>query len=126
MAGEPALPEVLLLTQVLADPATEIEELVLDLPQHLVEPAMPLPFVEPLGVEDPHQADDGVQLVDGAVGDDARRVLGDPLAADQGGLALVAGASVDARDADRHGASSLVWSTVFYLNAEGRSGMIDG
>src|SRR5438309_3448213 len=38
--------------------AAEIEELVLDLPQHLVEPAMPLPFVEPLGVEDPHQAED--------------------------------------------------------------------
>ena len=86
---------------------------------------MPLALVEPLGVEDPHEADDGVQLVDRAVGHDARRVLRDPLAADQRGLALVAGASVDARDADRHGAPPLTLLTVFYLNAAGRSGMIE-
>src|SRR5215831_12128863 len=85
--------------------AAQIEELVLDLSQDLVEPAVPLALVEPLGVEDAHQADDGVQLVDGAVRYDARRVLRDPLAADQRGLALVARAGVDARDADRHGAS---------------------
>jgi len=64
---------------------------------------VPLALGEPLGVEDPHESDDRVQLVERAVGDDARRILRDALAADQGGLALVAGASVDARDADRHG-----------------------
>src|SRR3989449_596190 len=83
--------------------AAEVEELVLDLSQDFVEPAVPFALGEPLGVEDPHEPDDGVQLVDRAVGDDARRVLRDALAADQGGLALVAGARVDARDADRHG-----------------------
>ena len=57
---------------------------------------------EALGVEDPRQADRRVQLVDGPVGDDPRRVLGDALAADQGGLALVAGSRVHARDADGH------------------------
>ena len=105
--------------------APQVEELVLDLSQHFVEPAVALALVEPLGVEHAHQADDGVELVDRAVGHDARRVLRDPLAADQGGLALVAGASVDARDADGHGASLPCQSAVFYLNAAGRSGMID-
>src|SRR5438445_790032 len=83
--------------------AAEVEELVLDLPEDFVEPAVALTLADPLGVEDPHQADDRVQLIDRAVGDDARRVLRDSLPADQGGLALVAGPGVHARDADRHG-----------------------
>src|SRR5438309_10952174 len=52
--------------------AAEIEELVLDLPQDLVKPAMSLPLDEPLGVDDAHQADNGVERVDGAGGAGAR------------------------------------------------------
>ena len=72
--------------------------------------------------EGPGVAEHGVQLVDRAVSRDARGVFGDPLAANQRGLALVARAGVDARDADRHGA---FLPPVFYLNAPGRSGMIE-
>src|SRR5206468_2163587 len=83
--------------------AAEVEELVLDLPEDFVEPAVALALADPLGVEDPHQADDRVQLIDRAVGDDARRVLRDSLPADPGGLAMVAGPGVHARDVDRYG-----------------------
>src|SRR5262249_36593253 len=51
--------------------APEVEQLVLDLPEDLVEPAVPLALADALRVEHPGQADDGVQLVDRAIGDDA-------------------------------------------------------
>src|SRR5213078_2300361 len=83
--------------------AAEVEQLVLDSPQHLVEPAVVLALGQTLRVERADEADDRVQLVDRPVGDDPRRVLGHALAAHQPGLAVVAEARVDARDADRHG-----------------------
>src|SRR5215475_3212212 len=64
--------------------AAEVEQLILDLAEDLVEPAVTLALVDALRVEDADQADDGIQLVDRAVGDDSRRVLRDSLAADQG------------------------------------------
>ena len=86
--------------------AADVEELVLDLAQRGVEPLVLLAAgaarFHALGVEDAHEADDGVQLVHGAVGHDARRVLGHALAADQAGLAAVAEPRVHARDADGH------------------------
>jgi hypothetical protein len=82
--------------------AAEVEQLVLDPAQRLVEPAVMLALGEPLLVERADEPDDGVQLVDGAVRADARRVLGHAPAPDQSGLAAVAGARVDASDADGH------------------------
>ena len=46
------------------------------------------------------QAEERVQLVDGAVGVDARAILRDALAADEAGFALVALAGVDAIDGE--------------------------
>src|SRR5262249_53676310 len=83
--------------------AAEVEQLVLDPPEDLVEPPVGLAGAELLGVEHAGQPDDGVELVERAVGLDARGVLGDAAAAHQGGLALVAGPGVDAGDADGHG-----------------------
>jgi hypothetical protein len=74
--------------------AAHVEELVLDLAQRGVEPDVFLlpgtAALHALGVEDAHEADDGVQLVHGAVGHDAGRVLRDALAANQAGLAAIA------------------------------------
>src|SRR5262249_55648923 len=83
--------------------ADEIEQLVLDLPEHLVEPAMVLALLEAFLVERPDEPDDRIQLVDGPVGLDARRILRHAPAADQTGIALVPQTGVDARDADGHG-----------------------
>ncbi len=69
----------------------QVEEVVLDPPEHGVEGA--------LGME-PHQADGGVGLVDGAVGGDPGIVLGDPRAVAQRGLAAIAAPGVDARQLD--------------------------
>src|SRR5439155_11360202 len=91
--------------------AAEVEQLVLDLPENLVEPAVVLALGETLLVERADDAHDRVQLVDRPVGDDARRVLGHALAADQRGLATVAQTRVDARDADRHRWPPLRYST---------------
>src|SRR5918996_97019 len=91
--------------------AAEVEELVLHLLERRVEPGVTLAAGaarrQPLRVEDADQADHGVELVHGAVGDDAWRVLGYSPAADQRGLALVAEARVHARDADGHSSASL-------------------
>ena len=46
------------------------------------------------------QAEDGVQLIDAAVGRDARVVLGDAAAVAEAGFALVAGLGVDAGEED--------------------------
>src|SRR5207247_355006 len=61
--------------------AAEVEELVLEPPEDLVEPAMPLGLGEPLLVEDSGEAEDRIQLVEAAVRLDPRRVLGHARAA---------------------------------------------
>ena len=82
--------------------ATQVEELVLDLTKDPVEPSVRLALLQALRVEDPREPDDGVELVDGAVGLDAWRVLGDAAPAHERGIALVAGASVDAGETNGH------------------------
>jgi len=86
--------------------APQVEELVLDAAQDLVEPTVLLAALELRRVEGAREADDRVQLVDGAVGLDPRRVLGHAAPAHEGGLAAVAGARVDTVDADGHDGSS--------------------
>ena len=53
-------------------------------------------------IEHPRQADDRVQLIDGAVGLHPQRVLRDTFAADQPGLTPVARACVNFVDANSH------------------------
>src|SRR4029453_13717103 len=53
--------------------AAEVEELVLETAKHFIEPAVVLALLELLGIEDPREPDDGVELVDGAVGLDPER-----------------------------------------------------
>ncbi len=81
--------------------AAEVEELVLHLAENRVEARGDRRFRRRV-VERAHDAEDRVQLVDGAVALDPRVVLGDTLAADEMRLALVAGPCVDLVDADRH------------------------
>jgi hypothetical protein len=83
--------------------AAQVEELVLESSEHAVQPGGGIALLPPLGGEDAGQPDDGVQLVDGAVGLDPRGVLGDAAAADQRGVTLVAGPRVDPGDPDCHG-----------------------
>ena len=70
--------------------AAQVEQLVLQPAQHLVEPAVPAAALLPLRIEHASQPDHRVQLVDGAVRLDARRVLGHATAAYQRGLATPA------------------------------------
>src|SRR5260370_27468092 len=86
----------------LGHPAGEVERLVRNPARSLVESAVILALREPLLVERADEPDDGVQLVDGPVCADARRVLGHAPASDEPRLAAVAGARVDASDADGH------------------------
>ncbi len=89
----------------------EIEQIVLDARQHGGDGA--------LGAK-PSQAQDGIGLVHRAIGFDARIVLGHAPAADQRGLAGVAAAGIDAREADhqrrysimktRNSSSAAPWS----------------
>src|SRR3989454_514546 len=82
--------------------AAQVEELVLDPTKDPVEPAVRLALLQALCIKDPCETDDGVELVDGAVGLDARRVLGDAAPAHEPRIALVAGASVDAGETNGH------------------------
>jgi hypothetical protein len=72
----------------------EVEQVVLDAGQHRIDVAIAGRRVQP---RDP---DRRVGLVDRAVGLDAQRVLGDPAAVAQRGLAGVAAARVDAGQPD--------------------------
>ena len=88
--------------------AAEIEELVLQSHEDAFELARRVARGtrragrEHLLVEGPREPEDRVQLVDRPERLDARRVLRDLRAADEMRRALVAGAGVDAVDADRH------------------------
>src|SRR5215469_12798259 len=82
--------------------AAEVEQLVLQSAQDFVEPSVFVAARELLGVEDPGQSDDRVQLIDGAVGLDARGILRHAPPPYEGGIAFVACPRVHAGDADRH------------------------
>ena len=81
----------------------EVEQLVLRALEQAVDARLGAVRAGFLAVGPAHQSEDRVELVDGAVGFDARRILGDHLAADQGGLTLVANLGVDAAEVDGHG-----------------------
>lgn len=75
----------------------EVEELVLDAGEAGGEEAE---AGNAIGDGRDGEADGGVQFVDGAIGFDAESILGNALATDEAGLALVAGAGVDAGEGD--------------------------
>src|SRR5262249_17262544 len=79
-----------------------VEELVLHAAEDRIEPGLRLRALE----RHAHDANRGVELVDGAVGLDARRVLADARAADEGGGAVVAGLGVDTIDAHHYATSA--------------------
>ena len=85
--------------------AADIEKLILNPAQNLVEESMPLAGFEAFFVKHPRQADYRVELVDGAVSVDARRIFGDALAADERGITPIAGARIDFGDANSHGSN---------------------
>jgi len=106
--------------------AAEIEELILDLLQHLVQPAVALAAGatsrHPLRVEHAREPDRRVEFVDGAVRRDARRVLRHAPAAHERRLTAVPRARVY-RVMLIGMAASRDWRS-FYLNDGAGPGMI--